>query len=79
VNPGQGDIDYENFGVLHIKSLRYKFDKKPIEENCDCLACREISRSYLRYLLHIKSPTGIRYATIHNLHFFNKFIRDLRK
>lgn len=79
VGLGQGDIDYGNYGVMHIKSLRYKYDEKPIEEGCTCLACREISRSYLKYLLHIKSPTGIRYATIHNLHFYNNFIKNLKQ
>ena len=79
VSKGAGDKDYENYSVLHIKSLRYRFDKKPIEESCTCLACQEISRQYLRYLLHIKSPTGIRYATIHNLHFFQKFVESLNK
>lgn len=78
VGKGKGDVQYENYDVMHIKSSRYKNDDSPIDEHCGCLACSEISRAYLRYLLHIKSPTGYRYATIHNLFFFNKFIQDIK-
>jgi len=77
VSKGQGDVEYDSYSVLHIKSLRYKYDEKPIDEKCNCLACKEISRQYLRYLLNIKSPAGIRYATIHNLYFYNNFVNQL--
>lgn len=79
VHSGEGDTAYKNYDVLHIKTTRYKFSDEPVDSKCDCETCKHISRAYLRYLLHIKNPTGYRYATIHNLRFFNDFILNIRK
>ena len=78
VHKGQGDAQYQNYDVLHIKSQRYQTDNGPLDSECNCPACKEISRAYLRYLLKIGSPTGLRYATIHNLSFFQQFMAGLR-
>ncbi len=79
VHKGQGDAAYKTYDVLHIKTGKYKFDEGPIDADCDCETCKQISRAYLRFLLHTKNPTGYRYATIHNLRFFNQFMLNLKK
>lgn len=78
VHKGEGDSEYETYNVLHIKNKRYEFSDEPIDKKCNCLTCKSISRAYLRYLLKQNSPTGIRYATIHNLNFFNERIKEIR-
>jgi queuine tRNA-ribosyltransferase len=78
VNNGVGDKEFETYSVIHIKSDRYKFDEKPIEETCDCIACKSISRAYLRHLIRIKEPAGFRLATIHNLRFYSKLMEKLK-
>lgn len=78
VHKGQGDSEHKLYDVLHIKTQRYKFDENPVDKECSCHTCKTISRAYLRYLLHIGSPTGYRYATIHNLQFFNDFMQTLK-
>jgi queuine tRNA-ribosyltransferase len=78
VSKGQGDKGYGNFDVLHIKSNRYESDLGKIDENCDCLACKSINRAFLRYLIRIKSSTGYRFATIHNLAFYKKTMDNIR-
>mgnify|MGYP000868636558 CR=1 FL=1 len=78
VHKGQGDVAYKHYDVLHVKTNRYKFDNGPIDAECSCSTCKSISRAYLKYLLHTKNPTGYRYATIHNLQFFNDFIANIK-
>jgi queuine tRNA-ribosyltransferase len=72
VHKGQGDREFKSYDVIHIKSLRYQNDNGPIDEHCQCLACKTVSRAFLRYLIRIQSPTGYRYATIHNLSFYRE-------
>ena len=78
VNKGVGDKEFDTYDVLHIKNTRYKFDDNPIDESCNCHTCSNTSRAYLRYLLKIKSGTGMRLATIHNLTYYSKMMQELR-
>jgi len=66
-------------GVITLKKGKYKFDKRPIEEGCTCSTCKNFTRSYLRYLLKTNDAAGKRLRTIHNLHFMNNFMRDIRE
>jgi queuine tRNA-ribosyltransferase len=78
VHKGQGDAACKTYDVLHIKTDKYKFSDEPVDAECDCETCQQISRAYLRFLLRTKNPTGYRYATIHNLRFFNQFMLNLK-
>jgi queuine tRNA-ribosyltransferase len=66
------------YDVMHIRTERYKFDEKPVDENCDCECCRSVSRSYLRHLIRIGEASGLRLATIHNLEFYSRWMEMLR-
>lgn len=81
VSEGQGDVQkgYKSlkYDVLHLRSERYKFDDKPVDENCDCECCRTVSRSYLRHLIRIHETSGLRLATIHNLKFYSAWMNNL--
>src|SRR3989344_1729975 len=76
VHSGQGDKSYKTYDALHIKSRRYEFSKDPIDKHCNCTTCKNVSRSYLRYLLRSKNGTGYRLASIHNLKFYQQFLAD---
>lgn len=78
VTKGQGDKEFKTYDVLHLKSERYKFDKAPIDKNCDCEACKTVTRAYLRHLIRIGEPAGFRLATIHNLRYYNNLMRLFR-
>ena len=52
---------------------------EPIEEGCDCPACRNFSRSFLLHLFKTHESLGWRLATLHNLHFILKLMRDARQ
>ncbi|PYJ32499.1 MAG: tRNA guanosine(34) transglycosylase Tgt [Verrucomicrobia bacterium] len=53
-------------------------DKRPIEENCACEACREFSRGYIRHLVKAEEILGLRLITLHNLHFYLNLMNRVR-
>ncbi|MFP4208030.1 MAG: tRNA guanosine(34) transglycosylase Tgt [Wenzhouxiangella sp.] len=65
-------------GVLKIRNARYRADTRPIDEACDCYACRHYSRAYLKHLHKCNEILGHRLATIHNLHYYQHLMRTLR-
>ncbi len=66
-------------GRIAIKKVEYKNDKEPIEESCTCSTCRKYSRAYIHHLLRNHELIGYTLATIHNLHFMNTLIIELRQ
>jgi queuine tRNA-ribosyltransferase len=66
-------------GTVALKNAPHAMDKGPIEEGCDCPACREFSRGYLRHLLKAEEHLGIRLVTLHNLHFYLSLMRRIRE
>ncbi len=65
-------------GRYPVKAARYAEDPRPIEEGCGCYACRRFSRAYVRHLLNVDEILGVRLVTMHNLHMYAAFMRDLR-
>ncbi|MGB5052032.1 MAG: tRNA guanosine(34) transglycosylase Tgt, partial [Caldilineaceae bacterium] len=65
-------------GRLNIRNERFSEDRLPVEEGCTCYTCRTFSRAYLRHLFKAKEITGLRLATIHNLHFMLRLMDDIR-
>jgi queuine tRNA-ribosyltransferase len=57
-------------GTLNLKNAEFASDKRPIEENCACHACREFTRGYIRHLIKAEEILGLRLITLHNLHFY---------
>jgi queuine tRNA-ribosyltransferase len=82
VSEGQGEStkSYKNlsYDVLHLKTENYKFDERPLDENCSCEACRSVSRAYLRHLVRIGEASGLRLATIHNLQFYADWMQKIK-
>lgn len=66
-------------GRLVVRNKCYAHDHRPIEEGCDCYACRNFSRGYIRHLIHCKEITGARLITIHNIRFLHRLMEELRQ
>lgn len=66
-------------GRLPVKNARYKRDFRPIDPNCDCYACKNYSRAYIRHLFNVDEILASRLATIHNLKFLLNLMDDLRE
>ena len=69
---------YTNFGKLNLFNAKYELDAKPIEEGCQCPACRHYSRAYIRHLLKAKEMLGMRLCVLHNLYFYNHLMEEIR-
>ncbi|MFI4940657.1 MAG: tRNA guanosine(34) transglycosylase Tgt [Burkholderiales bacterium] len=69
---------FTRFGDLKIKNARYIDDMQPLDETCDCYACRHFSRAYLHHLHRTGEILGARLNTIHNLHYYLQLMREIR-
>lgn len=69
---------YTNAGKLNLFNKQYEKDDRPIEEGCQCPACRHHSRAYIRHLLKAKEILGLRLCVLHNLYFYNKMMEEIR-
>jgi queuine tRNA-ribosyltransferase len=69
---------YTRRGALGIKGAIYKTDFGPIEEGCDCFACKHFTRAYLRHLLRANEILGLRMLSVHNTHMYLKVMTDVR-
>jgi len=69
---------YTRCGALGIKGGSYKMDFRPIEEDCDCFACKHFTRAYLRHLLKANEILGLRMLSVHNTHIYLKVMADAR-
>ncbi len=69
---------YTNQGKMNLFNQKYELDAKPIEEGCQCPACRHYSRAYIRHLLKAKEMLGMRLCVLHNLYFYNTMMEEIR-
>ena len=69
---------YTNHGKMNLFNAKYELDDRPIEEGCNCPACRSYSRAYIRHLLKSKEMLGMRLCVLHNLYFYNTMMEEIR-
>ncbi len=69
---------YTKHGKINLFNAKYELDTRPIEEGCQCPACRRYSRAYIRHLLKAKEMLGMRLCVLHNLYFYNHMMEDIR-
>ena len=70
---------YTNLGKLNLFNAEVSsVDMRPIEEGCQCPACRTYSRAYIRHLLKAKEMLGMRLCVLHNLYFYNTMMEEIR-
>ncbi len=70
---------YTRTGTYPVKGGSYKMDQRPVEEGCACYCCRNFSRAYVRHLLNVGEILGVRLLTLHNMHRYLEFMRELRE
>lgn len=66
-------------GVLKLRNAKYRNDTGPLDARCDCYTCKNFSRSYLHHLDKCNEMLGAQLNTIHNLHFYQNLMKDIRK
>ena len=65
-------------GIININNEKYKLDDSPIDESCTCSTCKNYSKGYIRHLFKSNEMLGMRLAVIHNLHFYNNLMEEIR-
>lgn len=70
---------YTNLGKMNLMNKRFELDDRPIEEGCQCPACRHYTRAYIRHLLKAKEMLGLRLLVLHNLYFYNTMMSEVRE
>lgn len=69
---------FTSSGTMNLKNAEFAKDKRPIEENCACPACRDFSRGYIRHLVKAEEILGLRLITLHNLYVYLDLMRQAR-
>ena len=70
---------FTNFGIINLNNEKYKDDLLPIDPECDCPVCKRYSRAYLRHLLKSGEMLSQRLLVMHNLHFYNTLMEEIRE
>ncbi len=66
-------------GDLQLRNAVYKEDFRPIDESCDCFACKHHTRAYIRHLFNTEELLGLRLVSLHNLRFYVRLIQLSRE
>ncbi len=66
-------------GRINIKNACYKEDFTPLEENCDCYACKNYTKAYINHLIKVGETFGQRLLSIHNIRFLVKEVEEIRE
>lgn len=66
-------------GAISMKAASNKTDFRPIEEGCDCYACKTFTRAYLRHLLNVNEILGLRMVSVHNSHLYLRLMATIRR
>jgi len=69
---------YTRRGVIKLRNARYRDDLKPLDDACACYTCRNFTRAYLHHLERVNEILGARLNTLHNLHYYQELMCDLR-
>jgi queuine tRNA-ribosyltransferase len=75
---GRNGAAFTADGRLNIKRAEFRDDPRPLDESCNCAACRRFSRAYIRHLFVADEMLGLRLLSLHNVHFLVALMRAAR-
>ncbi|MFH1655339.1 MAG: tRNA guanosine(34) transglycosylase Tgt [Candidatus Omnitrophota bacterium] len=76
---GRNGTAFTSIGKITLTNAQFTKDFSPIDKNCDCYACKNYSRAYLRHLCNAKEILGLRLVSYHNIYFYMKLMHDIRE
>ncbi|MBD5588395.1 tRNA guanosine(34) transglycosylase Tgt [Clostridium botulinum] len=65
-------------GKINLLNAKFELDDRPIDEGCQCPACKHYTRSYIRHLFKAKEMLAMRLCVLHNLYFYNNLMEEIR-
>ncbi len=66
-------------GKINLKNAKWKEDFTPVEEGCDCYACKHYTKAYIRHLITVDESFGARLLSIHNIRFLIRLTEEIRE
>ena len=78
IRPQQTQKKKHEEALRNIKRAEFRADKRPLDAECDCAACRRFSRAYIRHLFLADEILGLRLLSLHNVHFLVSLMRQAR-
>lgn len=76
---GRNGCAFTGRGKIILRNSENSKDQRPIEEGCDCYACRTYSRSYIRHLFNTDEILGLRLVSLHNVYFYQYLMKGIRE
>lgn len=76
---GRNATAFTSRGIVKLRNQRHQRDRSPLDPDCGCAACQGFSRGYLRHLFLADEMLGPMLVSLHNLAYYQKVMRDLRK
>lgn len=76
---GRHGTVFTKYGRLVVKNAKYSEDDRPLDEGCECYACKNYTRGYIRHLFKANELLGQRLATTHNLYFLVNMMNQARE
>ena len=70
---------FTRHGDIRIKNAQHRNDPRPLDESCNCYTCRNFSRAYLHHLFRVGEILGAQLNTLHNLHYYQTLMREMRE
>ena len=67
------------YGKINLKNAKYKKDFTPIEDTCDCYACKNYTKAYIKHLINANETFGARLLSIHNIRYLIRLTEELRE
>jgi len=76
---GRNGTAFTSIGKLTVRNALFSQDYKPLDPSCDCYACRNFSRAYLRHLFNTEEILGLRLVSLHNIYFYLQLMQKVRE
>ncbi|HAL56735.1 MAG TPA: tRNA guanosine(34) transglycosylase Tgt [Bacteroidetes bacterium] len=76
---GRNGSLFTSYGTLNLRNAGFKVDFSPVDSDCSCYTCANFTRAYVRHLFQVKEVLALQLATIHNLAFYLRLLRDARE
>ncbi|MBR4830221.1 MAG: tRNA guanosine(34) transglycosylase Tgt [Bacilli bacterium] len=70
---------YTKYGKINLKNKGFEEDFTPVDETCDCYACKNYTKAYIHHLIKAEETLGARLLSIHNIRYLIRLTEDLRK
>ena len=76
---GRHGVAYTSQGKVRIKNQKHQHDQSPLDPECNCYACKNFSRAYLRHLFVVGESLGPIALALHNLHYYYKLMEEIKE